>query len=1416
MTTQDKGTRAELLRQAIKLKRTVARSQSPGPQRPPGEGQTEQHLGWGPIAPRPQGQEAHLGELQRSLWLQHQLEPTSPAYNLTSAFRVTGDLDAAELQRSLNTVVSRHRLLRSTFSAQRGNVLQIVHPASEIAIELIEAGDGQALEIAAREARKPFDLESGPLIRLLLVEDPTGKDRLLVLVLHHILADERSLGFLWNEFVESYSGRLPKETRLPQYDDYVHWLSTQAPQQRDEELAIWRRRLDPLPENLRLPFENPPGKRNTAGGRLLSRPLASDVGRHIRRLASTTDTTPFVVLAFAFRLLLHRLTDGRNIAFATPVSRRSHPDTAQMIGYFLNPMVVSILIDEARSVQHALDDFGRQMKELLAQASVPFDTLVEELSPPRQRDRHPIFQTLFVYQETPPAPVLGAARLEPLTQDLGESKFDLTLFVSKGLPSTGTQSWEIAIEYRSDRFDELWMRNLLDQYETLIGQLAKELGSPISGVSILPPEESKKLRSNARGASTDFENSALLPQQILDQAQRSKRAPAVISGEEEWSYADLEHSAHRIAAELTRYGAQPGDRVGLFLDRTPLMIAGVLGSHWAGTAYVPLDPAYPPARNYDILEDAEVAAVLTRAALSDQLPKGAWPTIDIDRLETQDGSESSTLPRASTLAETGTDQPAYLLYTSGSMGRPKGVVVTHGNLRASNEARLQVYGTPSSRHQGTGQAHRFLLLPSIAFDSSVAGLFWMLATGGALVIPSEDETRDPRRLVQLMVERQVTGLLCVPSLYAHLLTVDGDRLRGLEIAIVAGESCPQQLVEEHFRLLPQTRLFNEYGPTEASVWATVHEIERQDSKRSAAVPIGRPIPGVRVEVLDAQGRCVPTGVPGEGWISGPTVAQGYWRQPELTAERFFDRQIDVEPDVGRPERRYRSGDRLSWTVDGQLLFLGRVDEQIKVRGFRIEPGEIEAALLEIPEIEMAAVVARDSGQLVAFVETAGTVPKDAGSKDAVPKDAGSKDAVSGVADLSRRQKLAERLPDFMVPSRIVEIRELPRLPNGKVDRKQLREMPLRPATGERESNTEGTAEPNLPILSDRDQALVSLWQGLLGRSGIGLADNFFLLGGHSLLVVEMTSAIERDFGVTLTPAEVFQNPTIEEIARRIDQEDGPRHPSYAHLFPIQPGGRQAPFLFCVPHFFSEMVANRFRGERPVYGLRGVSLRQEGNRGRWRTMRDLGEELVQEIGRRFPGDPCIMAGYSFGATMAVEAVRLMEERGLPVQRLILIAPMPVDVYRAGPFRMQLDGLRQPIQELSFRQALQHFAQRNHPLTRRLYQRARRHLVTQPWRRLLCAVGKLRLAAGLPLTPKILHADVRLERFRLHANYRPGILHTPTVVFNAKEPETDAAATWRPYFKGPFTVHPTPDPHLDEASVQATKKLILDHLSDLGAP
>ncbi|MEM7517539.1 MAG: non-ribosomal peptide synthetase, partial [Planctomycetota bacterium] len=494
-----------------------------------------------------------------------------------------------------------------------------------------------------------------------------------------------------------------------------------------------------------------------------------------------------------------------------------------------------------------------------------------------------------------------------------------------------------------------------------------------------------------------------------------------------------------------------------------------------GAAYVPLDPTYPESRNYAIAADAEARAIVLGTET-----RWRGPSL----LEVR-ASEDDTANERMAQTLIAPDSSSYLLYTSGSTGRPKGVVVSHQNLAFSNAARDQVYGT---------EPQRFLLLSSVAFDSSVAGLFSTLANGGTLVLPQDEEATDSQALASLIERHRVTMLLCVPSLYAALLSESPAALRTLRIVIVAGESCPSALVRDHFERLPSTRLFNEYGPTEATVWASVHEFEAKSAGRPTS--IGRPIPGVTVEVREDHVSPAPLGVLGQAWVVGPTVTSGYWNRGELTEERF--RQEGAG-------NAYATGDLVSWTEEGTLLFHGRGDEQIKVRGVRIEPGEIESALLELSGVEQAVVVARGSAagstQLIAYL---------------------TGESLSEDSLTQAWSTLDQRLPPAMIPARSVVLAELPHLPNGKVDRAQLRALNL-PERQVREAAGH--------VATALEESLRLLWQSLLGVEPVGLDDNLFELGGHSLLVVEMARVLKRDLGAEITPADVFQNPTIRALAR---------------------------------------------------------------------------------------------------------------------------------------------------------------------------------------------------------------------------------------------------------------------------------------------
>jgi phthiocerol/phenolphthiocerol synthesis type-I polyketide synthase C len=1039
-----------------------------------------------PVAP---AGPAPLSYGQRAQWLLHQLAPESSAYHISFAARVIGRIAPEAMELALAALIARHAALRTVYALDGGEVRQIERPQGRCDVARIDARDLTPEHLAAAvraDYARPFDLAAGPLLRLRLYDCGTD-EQVLLLVAHHIACDGWSLWVLLRDLGALLAGRaaeLPTLTR--QHVDAV--AAEQAlltGPDGDRLWDFWRRRLTDLPSPLPLPADHkrPPvmSHRGASLPILIDAPLTAD----LRALARDCGATLYVTVLSAFAVLLQRLGGEPELVIGTPTAGRGDPAFTEVVGTFVNPVVLRLDLTGNPSFAALVARNRVTVLEALEHQGLPFPLLVERLRPPRDPSRTPIFQVDFAWQRPHQEGALvslmtagdatrriawGGHTLAPYPMAQQEGQFDLVLEIAEApdrLPGS--------FKYNPDLFDHARIAAMAEQFLVL---LRAAVAAPQRAIADLPlaPDPAVPPAFIA-GEPLAIDERETVIDRIRAVAAAQPGASAVICGDERVSYGTLLLQAGGLARALAAQGAGCGTRVGLQAGPSAAMIAGMLGIMLAGAAYVPLDPNYPDERLADMIADAGLAAAVICGAPSPALADSGVPLMSMETV---------------TPAEPGATRPApadaaYLIYTSGSTGRPKGVLVTHANLAWSTGARLAFY------HE---RPQRYLVLSSIAFDSSVAGLFWTLATGGALVLPAGDLAADPLLAVREIRRHAVTHMLCVPSLHALALrhAAAGD-LASLRLVIVAGEACRPELVAAHLTALPDAALVNEYGPTECTVWCAAHRCRRDDD---LAVPIGRPIPGGRIHILDARGEPAPIGLPGEIFVGGPGVTAGYLGAPALTAARFVPDRFSTTPG----NRLYRTGDRGAWRPDGSIDFLGRMDDQIKLRGYRIEPGEIEALLAADAAVREAVVVRRDTAagpRLAAYVAADGAL-----------------DEAALLASLRRK------LPGSMVPATITRLAALPRSVNGKLDRKALPDpVPARPIAP--------AAPPRGPV----EQAVAAVWRELLGVEP-GRDDSFFDLGGHSLLIVECRSALERRLGIGLPIVDLFAQPTVAAIARHID------------------------------------------------------------------------------------------------------------------------------------------------------------------------------------------------------------------------------------------------------------------------------------------
>lgn len=1038
---------------------------------------------------------------QQRLWLLQELHPGNPFYHYTELYRLDGPLEVEIFLQAFDQLCQRHQILRTTFPATEEQPHQVIQAKPNHEVRIQNASDrtpSEVEELVYAEARRPFDLVNGPLTRLLLLR-LGAEEYLLVLSMHHIITDKWSMRILRTEWAHYYQSLITqKEQSLAplriQYGDYAAWQRTQSID--EQHLAYWQQQLAGEIPILQLPLDRPRKSIPTYAGAFSERSLDPSLSQQLIQLSQEKGTTLFALLLTAFKVLLCRYARQTDILIGTPFTNRDQKELEQLIGFFNDTLVLRSDLSGDPTFSLLLSRVQRTVLDAFAHKNVPFETLVKEISPERDPGLNPLFQTMFLYHDVPESPDFGnGIRLEHKPFDLGVAKFDLTLYISNDQGALSA-----IVEYATDVFDASTIERLHDHFQQLLRVICKAPDQPISTYTILSEAERKQLlidwNPTPFGPAFDRHVVHQIAQQPPDQL-------AVISGAEQLTYGALEERATALAQGLLRAKLGPNPIIGLYTERSPELLIGILGILKAGGAYLPLDPHYPAERIQYMLEDSEAAYLVTQKGIPSEL--SAWSDRSI--AITTPVSPTELLPLPSLRDE----QLAYLIYTSGSTGKPKGVAVTHGNLRISTADRFQVY--PSNPKQ-------FLLLSSFSFDSSVAGIFWTLCSGGALVLPPRRIEQDLEQLAALIFEQAVSHTLLLPSLYQLLLEHSpAERLRALDTIIVAGEACPVSLPQLHFERLPESRLFNEYGPTEATVWCTVCEL--QADELSDRVPIGRPTPHAQIYLLDAQREPVPIGVAGELYVGGPGITQGYYRRPALTAERFLPHPFSRDAS----ERLYRTGDLARYRPDGTIDFLGRADQQIKIRGYRIEPDEIRTRLLQLANVQDALIQVqsgpKQTKRLVAYLV-----------------------ADSATDRASIQQALSQQLPEYMVPSAYVLLAVWPRLPNGKIDQRAL------PAPDEQAlASTPDYLAPRTPT----EQMLADCWAEVLQLPRVGIHDNFFAIGGDSILSIQIVAKL-RQAGLRLKANQLFEHQTISELALYAQQTDPGNDTTeiITGIFPLSP------------------------------------------------------------------------------------------------------------------------------------------------------------------------------------------------------------------------------------------------------------------------
>ncbi len=1181
-----------------------------------------------PVTPVERNGPVPLSFAQQRLWVLAQLEPDGASYNLPVALRLSGPFDVEALERSVNELVRRHVVVRTAVSLSDGQPVQVVAPVSAMSVPVVtldhlEASerDAAVLRLATAEAQRPFELAYGPMLRVTLLR-LDAEEHVLLLTMHHIVSDAWSSHILVREmtdlYVASVQGRPVLLPELPvQYADFSVWQRQWLSGARlDRQLDYWKKRLSGTLEPLNLPMDRPRPSVQSSRGASLTLLLSPELSSAMTELSRREGVTLFMTLLAGFYVLLFRYTGRPDLIVGSPIANRTRSEIEGLIGFFVNTLALRADLSGNQTIRELLTLVRHVCLGAYTHQDVPFEKLVEVLQPVRDVSYSPIFQVMFELQNAPtselvvPGLRISTVDVEPLT-----AKFDLTLTLCE------TESGLTAsMEYNTDLFSADSVMRMLRHYELILHDMAARPDATIEELRLFTEEEERRLL-------TDWNAGLRLPvpdrsfaQLFEAQAVATPDGVAAAWLDRRVTYRDLNLRANRVAHALRLIGVQPETVVALLGDRDLDFLSMLLGIFKAGGIYLPLDAGHPDHRLTHVLAESRAHVLLTTEShrqrvkpLMEGLAQNARPTLlTMEKIRSSVKQDFNPNVLAHPL------EAVYIIYTSGSTGAPKGAIVEHrgmlnhlwGKVRTLELTAADVIAQTASQ----------------CFDISVWQCLAPLLCGGQVCIVPDEIAHDPGRLLRHAEAEGVTVLETVPALLQGMLDMAADtdgrepELKRLRMVLPTGEALPGQLCRDWLARYPSVPLVNAYGPAECADDVALHEISQSPDGQAAYMPVGRPVPNIELYILSPSLKPLPIGVAGELCVAGVGVGRGYLRNPAKTAGVFVPHPFAKEPG----SRLYRTGDMARYLPNGIIQFIGRMDHQVKVRGFRIELGEIESQLLEHPDVHEAVVIAKDDAR---------------GDKRLVAYASGR------ASSEALRDFLRERLPDYMVPPVVVVLESLPRNANGKVDRRSLPEPADR--------------DPRRPFVAprtDMETRLAREWAEVLGLPQVGVHDNFFDLGGHSLTAVQLVSRIQKSIGNPISLLDLFQTPTVAGLADRISGQDEEESSPVVVL----QAGRAEPPLFCFDPTGTHVraylsLAYALGEDRPVYGLALSWIFSES----WNalSMDLIAARYAAIIRERQPDGPYHLLGWSNGGAFALAVARLLERQGLAVAFLGILDTQP---------------------------------------------------------------------------------------------------------------------------------------------------------------